>query len=253
MLPDARYGRCLVASAFTEGDDGAHLIKSVTRAARDFLLVHAGAGGRADPDPVGHQPGRPGHHRRPPDKASCPARQAAPSRFWTIRPAEFAATIRDLTWQRHCRGVRQLGKTTFDASLASLAVRARWRCSAHPGPVPPVDPGGSTPAGSVFLTRPSLAHFTRTADEFNPGVQRGCWMRSPAARSRHRRRAHWPKSRAEDTTICRGRKTTGSGRACEGFALSVRELHVVACGEPTRSGQENSVGRAIAGRSPAPE
>ena len=32
--------------------------------------------------------------------------------------------------------------------------------------MPPVDPQRLNAAGSVFLTRPNLAHFTRTADEF---------------------------------------------------------------------------------------
>ena len=37
---------------------------------------------------------------------------------------------------------------------------------ASSGPVPPFDPQRLNTAGSVFLTRPNLAHYTRTADEF---------------------------------------------------------------------------------------
>jgi NADPH2:quinone reductase len=37
---------------------------------------------------------------------------------------------------------------------------------ASSGPVPPVDPQRLNAAGSVFLTRPTLVHFTRTGDEF---------------------------------------------------------------------------------------
>ena len=35
------------------------------------------------------------------------------------------------------------------------------------GPVPPVDPQRLNAAGSVYLTRPNLAHYTRTPDEFS--------------------------------------------------------------------------------------
>ena len=37
---------------------------------------------------------------------------------------------------------------------------------ASSGPVPPVDPQRLNTAGSVYLTRPSLAHFVRSPDEF---------------------------------------------------------------------------------------
>jgi len=60
-----------------------------------------------------------------------------------------------------------VGATTFDASLASLAVRGTLALfGAASGPVPPVDPQRLNAAGSVYLTRPSLAHFVRTGDEF---------------------------------------------------------------------------------------
>ena len=60
-----------------------------------------------------------------------------------------------------------VGKTTFDASLASLAVRGTLALfGAASGPVPPVDPQRLNAAGSVYLTRPGLAHFTRTGEEF---------------------------------------------------------------------------------------
>jgi NADPH2:quinone reductase len=61
-----------------------------------------------------------------------------------------------------------VGKSTFDASLASLAVRGTLALfGAASGPVPPVDPQRLNAAGSVYLTRPSLGHFIRTPDEFS--------------------------------------------------------------------------------------
>jgi NADPH2:quinone reductase len=60
-----------------------------------------------------------------------------------------------------------VGKTTFDASLASLAVRGTLALfGAASGAVPPVDPQRLNSAGSVYLTRPTLGHFIRTPDEF---------------------------------------------------------------------------------------
>ena len=60
-----------------------------------------------------------------------------------------------------------MGRSTFDASLASLAVRGTLALfGASSGPVPPVDPQRLNAAGSVYLTRPSLTHFLRTPDEF---------------------------------------------------------------------------------------
>ena len=53
-----------------------------------------------------------------------------------------------------------VGKTTFDASLASLRRRGMLVLfGAASGPVPPVDPQRLNSAGSVFLTRPKLFDF----------------------------------------------------------------------------------------------
>jgi NADPH:quinone reductase len=82
--------------------------------------------------------------------------------------AEFGARIRELTGGDGVAAVYDgVGASTFDASLASLALRGTLALfGAASGPVPPVDPQRLNAAGSVFLTRPTLAHHTRTADEF---------------------------------------------------------------------------------------
>ena len=84
-------------------------------------------------------------------------------------PAEFGIKIRELTGGRGVSAVYDgVGASTFEASLASLAVRGTLALfGAASGPVPPVDPQRLNAAGSVFLTRPNLAHYTRTADEFS--------------------------------------------------------------------------------------
>jgi NADPH:quinone reductase len=83
-------------------------------------------------------------------------------------PQQFGAMVRRLTGGEGVAAVYDgVGKTTFDASLASLAVRGTLVLfGAASGPVPPMDPQRLNAAGSVYLTRPSRPHFMRTRDEF---------------------------------------------------------------------------------------
>ena len=83
--------------------------------------------------------------------------------------AQFGQRIRELTGGLGVAAVYDgVGATTFDASLASLAVRGTLALfGAASGPVPPVDPQRLNAAGSVFLTRPALVYFTRTGQEFS--------------------------------------------------------------------------------------
>ncbi|MCB0947643.1 MAG: quinone oxidoreductase, partial [Mycobacterium sp.] len=170
-VPDAVQSDA-VASALLKGMTAHYLIKSVYPVQpRDFVLVHAGAGG------VGliltqwatSLGARVITTASTPDKAEL-SRQAGAVEVldYPDNPAEFAARVRDLTSGHGVAAVYDgVGKTTFDASLASLAVRGTLALfGASSGPVPPVDPQRLNAAGSVFLTRPNLAHFTRTADEF---------------------------------------------------------------------------------------
>ena len=83
-------------------------------------------------------------------------------------PQQFGATIRQLTGGAGVAAVYDgVGKSTFDTSLASLAVRGTLVLfGAASGPVPAVDPQRLNAAGSVYLTRPSRLHFIRARDEF---------------------------------------------------------------------------------------
>ena len=59
-----------------------------------------------------------------------------------------------------------VGRDTFDASLASVRRRGTLVLfGAASGPVPPVDPQRLNRAGSVYLTRPKLHHYTATRAE----------------------------------------------------------------------------------------
>ncbi|WP_343600933.1 quinone oxidoreductase [Mycobacterium sp.] len=84
-------------------------------------------------------------------------------------PEGFGNRIRDLTGGAGVAAVYDgVGAATFDASLASLAVRGTLALfGAASGPVAPVDPQRLNAAGSVYLTRPALVHFTRTAQELD--------------------------------------------------------------------------------------
>jgi NADPH2:quinone reductase len=81
---------------------------------------------------------------------------------------EFGGKIRALNDGKGVAAVYDgVGRSTFDASLASLAIRGTLALfGAASGPVPPFDPQRLNAAGSVFLTRPSRPDFMRTRGEF---------------------------------------------------------------------------------------
>lgn len=80
---------------------------------------------------------------------------------------DFAAEARRLTNGRGVDVVYDgVGQSTFDKSLDSLRVRGTMVLfGASSGPVPPFDPATLNPKGSLFLTRPSLAHYLATREE----------------------------------------------------------------------------------------
>lgn len=170
-VPDA-VASDAIASALLKGMTAHYLIKSVYPIQpEDTVLVHAGAGGvglilTQWATSIGTKVIT---TVSTPEKAAL-SRQAGAYEVldYPDDPAEFGARIRDLTDGRGVSAVYDgVGKSTFDASLASLAVRGTLALfGAASGPVPPVDPQRLNTAGSVFLTRPNLAHYTRTADEF---------------------------------------------------------------------------------------
>jgi len=80
---------------------------------------------------------------------------------------EFDAEVRRLT---NGRGVDvvydSVGKSTFEKSLNCLRPRGLLALFGQSsGPVPPFDPNTLNGKGSLFLTRPSLGHYTQTREE----------------------------------------------------------------------------------------
>lgn len=80
---------------------------------------------------------------------------------------DFEAEVKRLTDGRGVDVVYDsVGKTTFDKSLNSLRPRGVLALFGQSsGPVPPFDANILNGKGSLFLTRPSLAHHLRTRDE----------------------------------------------------------------------------------------
>ncbi|GEL16650.1 quinone oxidoreductase family protein [Pseudonocardia asaccharolytica] len=80
---------------------------------------------------------------------------------------DLAAAVRDITGGRGVAAAFDgVGKTTFDASLASLRRRGVLVLfGASSGPVPPVDPQRLNAAGSVYLTRPKLFDYIADREE----------------------------------------------------------------------------------------
>jgi NADPH2:quinone reductase len=163
-----------IASALLKGMTAHYLIKSVYAIQpADTILVHAGAGGvglilTQWATSIGT---RVITTASTPEKAEL-SRQAGAVEVLDYpdpdAPGEFAAKIRDITGGHGVAAAYDgVGKDTFDASLASLAIRGTLALfGGASGPVPPVDPQRLNAAGSVYLTRPNLVHFTRTGDEF---------------------------------------------------------------------------------------
>jgi NADPH2:quinone reductase len=162
----------VAAAAILKGMTAHLLIKSVYPVQPgDTVLLHAGAGGvglvltqwatslGADVITTAST----GHKKELSRRAGAVAVLDYPD-----DPQAFAATVRQLTGGEGVAAVYDgVGKSTFDASLASLAVRGTLVLfGAASGPVPPMDPQRLNAAGSVYLTRPSRPHFMRTRDEF---------------------------------------------------------------------------------------
>lgn len=95
------------------------------------------------------------------------AREAGAAETIRYDRVDFAAEARALTGGRGVDVVYDsVGKTTFDGSLSSLALRGTMVLFGQSsGKVPPVDLTIFSQKGSLFFTRPSLAHYTHARGE----------------------------------------------------------------------------------------
>jgi NADPH2:quinone reductase len=95
------------------------------------------------------------------------ARAAGADHVIRYTQREFAPEVRDLTKGRGVDVVYDsVGKDTFEGSLACLRPRGMLVLFGQSsGAVPPFDLGRLNGMGSLFVTRPSLAHYTQSRDE----------------------------------------------------------------------------------------
>ena len=161
----------VAASALLKGTTAHYLIKSTYPVQQgDTVLLHAGAGG------VGliltqwatSLATRVITTVSTPDTAELSRQAGAVAVLdYPDDPQEFGARIRELTDGKGVAAVYDgVGAATFEASLASLAKRGTLALfGAASGPVPPFDPQRLNAGGSLYLTRPTIAHFLRDARE----------------------------------------------------------------------------------------
>lgn len=139
------------------------------------------------------------------------AREAGASEVILYTQQDFEGETKRLTEGRGVQVVYDsVGKTTFDKSLNVLAPRGYLVLFGQSsGAVLPVDPQILNAKGSLFLTRPTLAHYTATRDEL---LQRArdvfTWMQSGELRVRIDRRVPLAQA-AEAHRALESRQTTG--------------------------------------------
>jgi NADPH:quinone reductase len=95
------------------------------------------------------------------------AREAGADEVIRYMETDFAAEVKRLTDGKGVQVVYDgVGRTTFEKSLDSLALRGMMVLFGQSsGPVPAFEPQLLNAKGSLFLTRPSLHHYTATREE----------------------------------------------------------------------------------------
>lgn len=123
----------------------------------------------------------------------------------------FPESVKELTGGAGVHVVYDgVGAATFDGSLASLRPRGMMALyGAASGPVPPFDPQRLNAGGSLFLTRPTLAHYTATREELLSRADDLLgWVASGAVKVHIGRRYPLTEARRAHDDL-EGRRTTG--------------------------------------------
>lgn len=157
----------LAAASLLQGMTAHYLTHSVHRVRPgDTVLVHAAAGGMGLLlTQIAKLLGARVIGTVSSDEKEKLARQAGADEV--LRYDGFAEAVRDLTGGSGVDVVYDgVGAATFEGSLASLRPRGMMALyGAASGPVPPFDPMRLSTLGSLFLTRPILAHYIATREE----------------------------------------------------------------------------------------
>jgi NADPH2:quinone reductase len=139
------------------------------------------------------------------------ARGAGAAEVVRYTDADFAEAARALTDGRGCDVVYDsVGQATFEGSLRALRPRGLLALFGQSsGPVPPFDLRRLNDHGSLFVTRPSLAHYT--ADRAELELRADAVLGAVAAGELHVRvGARFPLAEAAEAhRALEGRRTTG--------------------------------------------
>ena len=159
----------MAAAMMLKGMTAEYLLLRCARVARgDTILFHSAAGGVGSiacqwAKAIGLRViGTAGG----PDKLTR-ARQNGCDEVIDLDSEDFVARVKELTGGAGVRTVfDSVGKATFSGSLECLAPRGMLVLFGQSsGVVPPVEPSRLASGGSLFLTRPSLAHYVGTREE----------------------------------------------------------------------------------------
>ncbi len=159
----------IAAAAMLQGMTSHYLITSVYEAKKgDIALVHAAAGGvglvitqmlaKRGVTVIGTVST---------EKKAEAATEAGAAHIIRYDKEDVATRVAEITDGAKCHVVYDgVGQTTFEGSLDSLRPRGTLALfGAASGPVPPFDLQRLSPLGSLFVTRPTLAHFIQTGEE----------------------------------------------------------------------------------------
>ena len=157
------------AAAMLQGMTAHYLCYSTYPVKRgDTVLVHAAAGG------VGlllvqmcHNIGAQVIGTTSTEEKAKLARDAGADEVILYTQSDFETETKRITDGKGVNAVfDSVGKTTFDKSLSVLKPRGMMVLfGGSSGAVPPFDPIALSSKGSLFLTRPTLGHYTATRDE----------------------------------------------------------------------------------------
>src|SRR5439155_9660548 len=149
----------------------AHYLTTSTYPVRegDWALVHAAAGGTGLllTQLVTRRGGRVVGTVSTAEKEKLARDNGAEQVIRYTEVADLAAAVREVTGgQGVAVAYDGVGAATFDASLAALRRRGMLALyGAASGPVPPFDLQRLNPAGSLFVTRPTLGDYVAGPDE----------------------------------------------------------------------------------------
>lgn len=101
------------------------------------------------------------------DAKAAVAREAGADHVIVYTAQDFEAEVKRLTDGRGVAVVYDgVGRTTYEKSMNCLAPRGYLVLFGQSsGPVPPIDPQVLSQKGSLFLTRPTMAHYIATREE----------------------------------------------------------------------------------------